>query len=777
MKKTFFLLFAILLYCTAGFGQIQQYSRIHVPATAENIKVLVQNSIPTEPGIIEDGFIVLELPHLQKIKLQELNVQHEVIIEDLAHYYAERNKDVTYEIERAAMDEYPVPEGWELGSMGGMYTYEEVLAELDTMRQLYPTLISELYQIGDHTSVEGRPMNWIRISDNPEVNEDEPEVLYTALHHAREGIGVQQMIFYMYYLLENYNSDTTIQGLVNGTEMYFVPFVNPDGYVYNETWYPNGGGLWRKNRRDNGDGSYGIDLNRNYGYMWGYDNYGSSPYPEEDTYRGTEAFSEPETQAIRDFSNNNEFKITLNYHSYGNYLLYPWGYISATTEDDDIFRLHSQMMTQENNCVYGAGGVELYRTNGGSDDWMYGEQNAGPKIFAYTPEVGSGSDGFWPPIQNILPLCRQNMHQNIMAARLSGHYAKVRDISPFAIGALEGNFSFSIKRLGLSNGGSYTVSIEPLNDAIIATGDTVSFSGLDILEEQEGEISYELRSGLITGDEISYLLKISNGFITDEDTITKMFGQPIVLFEDDCNTFENWNGSWYITTEDYFSPPASITDSPSGNYSNNMFYLTTLEPEIDLSSTMYAELSYRARWDVTPDDDWVQIIISTDDGTSWEPLAGRFTRTSDDNIIPGQPFYDGIQPDWVKEIIPLNQFLNESVKFRFILRSNGSENADGFYFDDFTVSILPDITNVEEVQLEENLIKVIPNPATGQVRFFTPEEGQLQVFDAQGKLIFSGQSDHPTEPKLLDISNWQMGLYLYTFTGKGISTSGKLLVQ
>jgi hypothetical protein len=80
--------------------------------------------------------------------------------------------------------------------------------------------------------------------------------------------------------------------------------INPDGYVYNETIAPNGGGMHRKNRRDTGcgDGTQrGIDLNRNYGYEWGADNSGSSPNPCSSTFRGDSAFSEPETQAVRDF--------------------------------------------------------------------------------------------------------------------------------------------------------------------------------------------------------------------------------------------------------------------------------------------------------------------------------------------------------------------------------------------------------------------------------------------------------------------------------------------
>ncbi|MBQ0741152.1 peptidase M14, partial [Aquimarina celericrescens] len=83
------------------------------------------------------------------------------------------------------------------------------------------------------------------------------EMLFTSLHHAREPIALSQNLFYMWYLLENYNSNPEIKTLVDNTELYFIPIVNPDGYIYNQQTNPNGGGYWRKNRRNNG-GSYGI---------------------------------------------------------------------------------------------------------------------------------------------------------------------------------------------------------------------------------------------------------------------------------------------------------------------------------------------------------------------------------------------------------------------------------------------------------------------------------------------------------------------------------------
>src|SRR5690606_38361948 len=127
--------------------------------------------------------------------------------------------------------------------------------------------------------------------NDPDTDQGKPEVFYNSLHHAREPASLSQVVYYMWHLLETYGTDPETTYLLDNTEMYFVPCVNPDGYVHNETTDPNGGGMWRKNRRDNGDGTFGIDLNRNYGHFWGLDDTGSSPNPESDVYRGPSAFS------------------------------------------------------------------------------------------------------------------------------------------------------------------------------------------------------------------------------------------------------------------------------------------------------------------------------------------------------------------------------------------------------------------------------------------------------------------------------------------------------
>ncbi len=216
---------------------------------------------------------------------------------------------------------------------------------LDELTSECPNIISQKVSIGQ--SLEGREIWMVRLSDNPNIEEDEPEVLYTGLHHAREPMSYMNLFFYMNYLCENYDSDVEIRNIIDNRELYFVPVVNPDGLVYNESIAPDGGGLQRKNGLEscadnNNDNLWdGVDLNRNYGYYWGYDDEGSSPDGCSQTYRGSGPFSEPETYAIKNFVEQHDFKIALNYHSYSNLLIYPFGYSyenDVPQEDLDIFK-------------------------------------------------------------------------------------------------------------------------------------------------------------------------------------------------------------------------------------------------------------------------------------------------------------------------------------------------------------------------------------------------------------------------------------------------------
>ncbi|HRH11500.1 MAG TPA: M14 family metallopeptidase, partial [Bacteroidia bacterium] len=315
MKKCLLLLAFLAVYSINA--QVVKYHRVLMRGDQNLQKTLLSLGITIDHSDKTNEGIVAEISEMEVDLLKKNQIDHTVLISDMANYYEKRNLEDIQNKTMAPQDcnksTLTKPTYFHLGTMGGYFKFNEVTQILDSMALLYPNLIT-VKQALNPLSVEGRTIWTVKISDNPGVDESEPEVLYTALHHAREGACVSQLIFYMWYILENYATNPDIKATVDNTEMYFVPVVNPDGYVYNQTTNPNGGGMWRKNRRVNGGGVFGADLNRNYGYNWGFDNIGSSPTTSSDTYRGPSAFSEPETQAMRNFCNSRQFVNSLNAH-------------------------------------------------------------------------------------------------------------------------------------------------------------------------------------------------------------------------------------------------------------------------------------------------------------------------------------------------------------------------------------------------------------------------------------------------------------------------------
>jgi hypothetical protein len=308
-------------------------------------------------------------------------------------------------------------------TMGAYLTLDEINAKIDSLVTLYPSIVSTKVNLGN--TIESRPMWAIKVSDNPNTDESEPRVLYTSAIHAREVITPKVIFNFLDHLVANYGIDTAVTNIVDNRELWFVPCVNPDGYYHNEFTNPEGGGLWRKNRRNNGGGSFGVDLNRNFSYAWGFDNIGSSPNPGSETYRGTSAFSEPETQHLRDFISAKGFDITLYFHSYSNLVLWAWGYQVAYTPDEDIFAQMGDSIAAFNNYSPGPG-WSLYLVNGDSDDWGYGEQTTKQKNFAFTIEVGTGTDGFWPQLSRIPQLVSENLQPCLFLARIAGQQYSLR---------------------------------------------------------------------------------------------------------------------------------------------------------------------------------------------------------------------------------------------------------------------------------------------------------------------------------------------------------------
>lgn len=770
--KRIFLLFVVVTLCLPGLTQDLKYSRVKINLDQSDLKHIAKAGIPLDDAFIDkkENTLTLEISQHDINKLNALGISIDVMVDDVSEWYVNRNAGVDMNAimqnARSVNSDYPVPTDFTLGTCGGFSTIEQCYEHLDNMSQAYPELITIRQPIADYNTYNNREVFYVKISDNPNDSEDEPQVLYTGMHHAREPIGMQHLMYYMYYLLENYNINDDIKQLVDNTEMYFVLIVNPDGYARNIQTNATGGGMWRKNRVDNSDGSFGVDLNRNYGYFWGYDDEGSSPIPYTETYRGEAPFSELETMMLKEFCEAHNFKIALNYHSYSNLLLYPWGYIPQMSEDEDVFNLYSKNMTAENHYVYGPGSTTIYPSNGGSDDWMYGEQTTKEKILSYTPEVGTQADGFWPSVSRIIPLCQENMLQSILAARYSGAYGELIDQTPLIVSDNGLYVSFDLTRLG-QTASTYTVSLEPLSDNIATIADPLEFAGMEVLTMVSDSIPFTLKDGVKSGDTIRYVLVLNDGYITYRDTTERYFGTPVILFSDDLTTSANWTGDWGLSTLFPFSPPSSMTDSPSGNYSNYTLSSVTLNEEISLHNASVAVLSFYARWRIEAGYDYVQLLISNDDGSSWTPLEGRYTKPGTMYQTLNLPVYDDVSY-WVKEEINLSEYAGEDIKLRFTLRSDEGVTADGFYFDDVEISMIDRTVNTPNVLFTEKayLSEGYPNPAQEQVSFnykVNQSAGASMVIsDLQGRVLKTTPLNSTEGILRINTSELKAGMYICT---------------
>ncbi|MEO0225501.1 MAG: M14 family zinc carboxypeptidase [candidate division WOR-3 bacterium] len=311
-----------------------------------------------------------------------------------------------------------------LRDFGYFYTYWEVRDSLNRWVTLQPS-ICRLYSAG--RSHQGLDLIALKISDNPTVDEMEPAVLFNGATHAREPMGTHLCMDYIKYLIDNYNRDSIVTWFIRNREIYFIPVMNPDGYRYNSD---SGGATanWRKNRRVIQSPYVGVDLNRNYGYRWGYNNSGSSPNPSSETYRGPSRFSEPETQAARDFFLPKKIRTQMDYHSYGPYNLCVWGYSSTAEPIPD-----SAMQWQILDSIRAKNGYTrtgpiirvLYETNGTSIEWEMKDtlHNGVPKFVTYAYSIETNQTDFWDGYNNMSVINRnitENRPVNYYLTKIAG---------------------------------------------------------------------------------------------------------------------------------------------------------------------------------------------------------------------------------------------------------------------------------------------------------------------------------------------------------------------
>jgi hypothetical protein len=782
--KQLLLLFAFTILITAQ----ERYSKIAVPvasvAELQRIDAL---------GIAVDHFdgaigssISLFVSESEMKKMSVAGIPFTVQIHDWMEYYHNTVLKEAGPVQQSGSDTLKY---FSLGTKGGHFTMAEMMLNLKIMKQLFPHLISDTIPIG--TSIEGRTIYAVKISDNPDNTEaNEPEVLYTAVHHAREPQGMTGLIYYMYWLLENYDKDPEATYLVNNRQLWFIPLVNPDGYEFN-----GAGGMWRKNRRvmnTAGGKVYGIDLNRNYGPydMWSAPNGGSSTTQSSDTYRGSEPFSEPETQAIRNFMQGKNIRTCFNYHTYGNYIIYPWGYSSQESNDSLLFRQWTFDMAMNNRYSIGTDMQTVgYSTRGNSDDFMYGDTSK-PRSYSMTPEIGTS--GFYASPGEIIPLAKLNLPQNKLLAHYAGPFLEVRSFE------VDGNTcSIILRNKGVGDLTSIPVHFSISNGLItpvVSSGDIPSFG------EKEITVNFTAANGQPhTGTRVTITLKDSiNVFYKGgmlNDSITFFTGNPALIFYDSANSTERWSmGNWGVT-DDGIEENTFFTDSPNGDYPAGSDNSMTLLSPVNLTGYQFAELVVNTKWAIESTWDFGTIEVSTNDGSTWLSVPTRYSRKGSGRSRSGaskQPSsakgFDAFVPGltWVQQSADLTSFIGEEIKIRFRLNTDGTQQRDGWSVDDIRIhgyAAPSAVQNDASIPIEYSLSQNFPNPfnPATTIRFTVQRLGwtSLHVYNTVGQLVTTlVDKDLPAGAYSINFDAKQLssGLYFYRFTSGTFTDVKKMTV-
>ncbi|MDD3143498.1 MAG: M14 family zinc carboxypeptidase [Candidatus Cloacimonetes bacterium] len=561
----------------------------------------------------------------------------------------------------------------------------------DTAAQ-YPGICS-LSQIG--TSVQGRPLYFLKITDNPALEEAEPEFKYISSIHGDEVVGYDMCIRLIQLLTSQYGSDTRITNLVNGTEIWICPMLNPDGFVLGQRF-----------------NAAGIDLNRNYPMPFGGDQ-----HPDGSAWA-------PENIAVMDFGNGHSFVLSANFHGGALVANYPWDYTHALAPDNDLLIEAALTYTRHNLPMYNStefdqgitNGAAWYVITGSMQDWNYGFTDC----MDITMEIGNNK---WPPASQLPTFWAQNqesmlsymefVHRGIhglvtspagsplpatitvqgnakvmhtdpavgdfhrlllpgtytVTAAAAGYLPQTAQITVPASGSVEHNFVLDaaqavdligqirdIEGFGIP-GLSVSIDTQPAGNATADAQGCFVFSGIP-----EGQYHITFSSGSQLVHEQDFLLTVASNRLVFVRIETQQ------SFSDPCESIANWtaSGSWAAVTH---LGESVITDSPSGNYSNNSFRTLTITNPISLQNITEPTLSFKTVYDLESGYDFVLVQASTST-SNWTEL-GRIS---------------GTQADWQDFSYSLEQFAGQSVYIRFALDSDWSVNGDGIYLNDITVA-------------------------------------------------------------------------------------------
>jgi hypothetical protein len=384
------------------------------------------------------------------------------------------------------------------------FTLAEYEAAMTQWASAHPSIVS-LFSLGQ--SLEGREIYMLRLSDNAATDENEPEVLLLSLQHAREWLSGMTLNGVTDYFVTQYGTDAEVTELIDNMEIYVILVANPDGYLYTHT----NDRFWRKNRRDNGNGTFGVDLNRNWPVEWV-----ASSNTSSNLYGGTAPLSEPETVALDNWLKAPERNLmgVVNYHTYNTRIMHNWAFTYELPPNEHLMgRVADQFghaMTAVNGQRFRTGSWAItlnYIGGGATVDYVGAELGVPALTLELRP--GDGTSGGFAPSANEIP---PSVTENIDGAKYFLQWAldqhdesttpTISDLSISLISDTTATFSWetdvpAYRSVSYSNDGSTTNTARP--DRLLGTIHEVTLEGL----VANTTYHYEVTAESITGDAAS----------------------------------------------------------------------------------------------------------------------------------------------------------------------------------------------------------------------------------------------------------------------------------
>ncbi len=691
--------------------------------------------------------------NLQQISISSVNRQTGVILAEV------RDAEEEDQIRALGLDAVRLPDLakeyatqlWEetkdsRDPMRAYYTIDEYHSFMQQTAAQYPSICS-LVQYG--TSGQGRPLYMMKISDNVNQEENEPELKYVGSIHGNEVVGYDMLIRLIQLLTSEYGSNTRINNIVNNTELWINPMMNPDGYVLMQRY-----------------NAAGLDLNRNF------------PMPNGAQHPDGNAWG-VENMAMMDFSNDHDFDLSINFHGGSLVINYPWDYTYTLAPDNDLIREMALTYSRENQPMYNStefnqgitNGAAWYVITGSMQDWNYHYTDC----IELTAEIGyqmwppaSSLDTFWAQNQESLlqyiEFAQRGVHGTVTWAgstpldatiAIAGN-AKVMHtdmpLGDYHRLLLPGTYTMTVSATGYisqtqqvvvpETGGvtlNWNLGRAGLTDfrgqVRNAAGAAIANATIQVNTDPVLTATTDVNGLFIISDiyEGSYQVSItapgygimSTSLELDQEDWLRVYVMQAPIFSDNFeNGISNWNvtGQWGITSEDGSNV---LSDSPSGNYSNYQNRIARLINFNLLHSISNPGVSFRCKYDLEAGYDFVYVEASSN-GSNWTQL-GSFT---------------GTQSNWTNQYFSLAAYAGGDCHIRFRLSTDSGVTADGIYIDDFQITgvnssipIFGDIDN--DSVISQNDIRAINAYAVGNdpipaIDVRPWNEARLNAADADG---------------------------------------------